>query len=420
MDLRQRLELLRSLAGQVPGPPAGAAQGPAPGAPPADALDLEAVPTPCGTAYVRRRLLPPGHRHGRVPLGSFLDVSPEALGHLARHSGPVACDPGEIGFLDTETTGLAGGTGTYAFVVGVGRFVPGGFRLSQFFLPDYDAEPALLAAVAEELRSLRSVVTYNGKSFDLPLLRNRFILSRAGFPLDDPPHLDLIHPARRVFRDHLPDCALSTVEAAVLGHHREDDVPGHLIPGLYFDFLRTGHPAGMWRVLSHNQDDILALAALAAELGRAFDNPSAWGAGPGGYAVHPWDWLGLGRALEDLGLWEHAAYCYRRAQEAPPATEPHRQALRQASRLHKRRHQHGEAARLWGRLGDVEALVELAKYHEHRRHDCRAAREAVLRAIELVVARRGVGGGTAALLADLHHRLERVDRKLSRAGGGAP
>jgi uncharacterized protein YprB with RNaseH-like and TPR domain len=175
-------------------------------------------------------------------------------------------DVSEWLFLDLETTGLAGGTGTYAFLVGLGRITPEGFHLRQHFLGDLAAERELLAALAPELEAAPLLVTYNGKLFDAPLLETRYRLARMRWPLEERPHLDLLYPARRLWKLRCGSARLLDLEQMILGHARAEDVPGSLIPHLYFDYLRGGDARPLEVVFRHNAEDLLTLAALAARL----------------------------------------------------------------------------------------------------------------------------------------------------------
>ncbi|HXH84049.1 MAG TPA: ribonuclease H-like domain-containing protein, partial [Candidatus Tectomicrobia bacterium] len=219
----------------------------------------ELIDTPAGGLVVVRREYPLAHRHGGVALEDALAAPFPLLARLSRVEPDVG-DPSRLLFLDTETTGLAGGTGTYAFLVGA-AFVDGDrLVIAQHFLRDFDDEPALLAALEPLLARAAAVVTFNGAGFDVPLLETRFVLARRRWPVLS--HLDLLRPARRVWSGWLGDCRLSTLERAVLGVEREVDVPGPLIPTLYFDYLRSRRAGPLTRVFAHNRDDVLTLVAL--------------------------------------------------------------------------------------------------------------------------------------------------------------
>lgn len=152
----------------------------------------------------------------------------------------IECDLSQIAFLDTETTGLSGGTGTYAFLVGIGTWNSSGFLVEQFFMRDFDEEAAMICSLEERFSRLEVIVTFNGKCFDLPLLESRFIMHRRHWGRAQAVHLDLLHPCRRLWKLRLKDCSLSNLEARVLGWERDEDVPGHLIPQVYFKYARSG------------------------------------------------------------------------------------------------------------------------------------------------------------------------------------
>jgi uncharacterized protein YprB with RNaseH-like and TPR domain len=223
-------------------------------------LDGTVEETERGKLLVVRRRFPVGHRHGAQPLLAAREASPAALALLSRGGLPVT-EGRRLLYLDTETTGLAGGTGTYAFLVGVGFFDGDEFEVRQFFMRDLDEEPALLTVLEETFRKFDGFVTYNGAGFDLPLLETRFVLARRRFP-GDVFHVDLLGPARRLWSARLADCRLGTVEQSVLRFIRDDDLPGALIPTVYFEYLRRKRPDELPRVFEHNRHDILSLAAL--------------------------------------------------------------------------------------------------------------------------------------------------------------
>ena len=364
------------------------------------------VETVAGPLVLVRREYPLAHRRGRFALGDALAAASDVLAALVPSgTGPV--DPDALLFLDTETTGLAGGTGTYAFLVGAG-FVDGRrFVLEQYFMRDFDEEPALLAALDPLLARAGALVTFNGGGFDVPLLETRFVLARRRWP-GSLPHLDLLRPARRVWGASIEDCRLATLEREVLGLRRDDDVPGSLIPALYFEFLRSRRAAPLARVFAHNRDDVLSLAGLLGWFARALEP---------GAALSPAEVAGLGRLWERTDP-ERAAECYRRALAAGlDGGEGHRVRLRLA-RWEKRRARWEAACELWEAARsaawfDPTPWQELAKYHEHRRRDFAAALALVREARRLAEA----AGAPARALDDLAHRLARLERRVSRRGG---
>src|SRR5213594_3430222 len=379
---------------------------PHPAAPPAhEVLGGEVVETGAGPLLIVRREYPLTHIHGRQPLAPAF-AAPLALLSAATAVAAPARDPRGLLFLDTEATGLAGGTGTYAFLVGVGHLDGDRVVVAQYFMRDFDEEPALLAALVPLLEQAAGVVTFNGSGFDLPLLETRFVLARRRWPALLP-HLDLLRPARRVFTLRCADCRLTTLEREVIGLERENDVPGALIPALYFDFLRSRRAAPLGRVFDHNRHDVLSLVALLGWFGRALAAPDHLGAE---------DLAGLGRLWEPVDL-EQALACYRAALTADLAgPAAHRVRLRLA-RWEKRAARWDAACALWEAARDHDAFdrepwEEIAKFHEHRRRDLPTARATVSQALELA----DLAGAPPGVIDAFAHRLSRLERHLLKRG----
>jgi uncharacterized protein YprB with RNaseH-like and TPR domain len=316
-------------------------------------------------------------RHGDVPLSRFHAIEPSTVSVLTAEPDLGDFDLRRAVFLDTETTGLAGGAGTAAFLIGVGWVDGERFRVRQYFMRDYHEEPALLHALTGELRRFDRLVTFNGKMFDVPLLDARFRLNRGRFPLASAPHLDLLHPARRLWKARLESCRLQSLEAGLMGLRRAGDIPGEEIPQVYFDWVRRRDARMLARVFEHNRQDIVSLAALAVlacqwvEEGRAED---------------PRDVYSLARVLERARLYERSEAEYRRALELGPGALRGATLLRLAWRA-KRAGEHARAAALWaeaGEAGEGEGWRELAMHHEHRTKDLDEALAAVARGLELV------------------------------------
>jgi hypothetical protein len=211
------------------------------------------------------RRLPLCHAQGHVRLDLARSSAPCLLESLGAHT----CDPERMVFFDTETSGLAGGTGTIAFIVGLARFDREVLRIRQLLITTFAAESALL----DEIRSFASagscLVSYNGKSFDAPLIRTRARLLRGQDPLGGLEHIDLLHPVRRAFRRDWPDCRLRTAEERALGFSRVDDLPGSQVPEVFRRFMRFGDSAPLPRVLEHNRHDLVSLAGLLYPLAEA-------------------------------------------------------------------------------------------------------------------------------------------------------
>jgi uncharacterized protein YprB with RNaseH-like and TPR domain len=362
-----------------------------------------------GRLLVVRRRFPVDHRHGAQSLLAAREAAPLALSLLGRAGGEVALAH-RLLYLDTETTGLAGGTGTYAFLVGVGFFDGDDFEVRQFFMRDLDEEPALLTALEEIFRRFDGFVTYNGSGFDLPLLETRFVLGRRRFP-GEVFHVDLLAPARRLWSDRLADCRLGTVEQHALRFTRDDDLPGALIPTVYFEYLRRKRPDELPRVFEHNRHDILSLAALTGWVADAVVRAPI-------PELEPEALAGLGRLLE-LTEPERSLACYRMALDSGLPTPSRERLLLRLAQAEKRRARWDEARVLWEaaarapREFDPRPWEEIAKVHEHRRRDLAAARGVVEEALALARRHRA----SERVLAAFEHRLHRLARRIERGVG---
>ena len=234
------------------------------------ALPGEPRETDHGELHLIDDYLEPHHHHGRSPIAKALKVSTRRLAQLALDPTLESVDLQKALFFDTETTGLSGGTGTVPFLIGIAWFEDESLRIQQLFLPEMGREAPMLGWLAQRVRESSCLISFNGKAFDWPLLRTRFVLNRVRAP-ELPPHLDLLHCARRVLKPRLKSVRLVELERRVLGMYREDDVSGALIPQLYFDYLDGGDVSPIAKVIEHNANDLIALAALLAELVGHFD-----------------------------------------------------------------------------------------------------------------------------------------------------
>jgi uncharacterized protein YprB with RNaseH-like and TPR domain len=296
------------------------------------------------------RRLPHPAQHGAVGLNEVPDALPEL-------ADTAVGGPSGWVFLDTETSGLAGGTGTWIFQLGALRWLGDGWRLRQYLLARLDAEPAFLEAVAAELTGSGLVVTYNGKSFDAPLLTARFRLCGRADPLAGVLHLDLLARVRRAFGSAWPDCRLASAEERLLGFRRVGDLPGAAAPQAWLDWLRHGRIAPLAAVSRHNYWDLLSLAALAVPLAATYRDPLSTGAAIHGIASHHCARGDRERAQALLARCE-------------PQLEPRARLL--LADLYRRRGDWEQAGRIWMALAERDervALEALAKYHEHRRGD---------------------------------------------------
>lgn len=350
MDLKARLA-------RLPPPCAGTALA----APPP--LAARELPSPAPRRH------PPGARHGQAVIAQALELGPATLAQLALDPSLAGVDPARMLLLDTETTGLSGGAGTLPFLIGMAWFHQGELVVEQLLLPRPGEERPLLLRLGERLAASSLLVTYNGKTFDWPLLRTRFVLNRLPTPRP-PPHLDLLHCARRVYARRLGAVRLGQLEEAVLGHRRVGDIPGGEVPAAYFEYLRSGEGAVLKPVLEHNEQDLLALAGLMATLAGTMEGRLE----PG---EDPRDWLSLAnlcwRAEQPARAAFFADGALARTSEGALAVE----ALRLLSLLFRRAGQLEEARSALERALSLceepavaaELHLCLAKLHEHRRRD---------------------------------------------------
>jgi uncharacterized protein len=299
---------------------------------------------------------------------------------LTRRTRAALEDPSKWLFLDTETTGLAGGTGTYPFLIGIAWWDAGGLQVEQFFMRDFAEEHSLLHELAARLSQRSVLVTFNGKSFDWPLLENRFTMTRSIPTPKLAAHLDLLHPARSLWKLRLGSVRLIELErqvldAARLGWDRQDDIASALIPQFYFDYLRGGPCDPLVGVVRHNQMDLRGLAALFAKINVLLALPAEER-----NDVDSLDLLGLSCFFQRRGYSDRAHAACTRALETGLPAEMRPRAQRELAALAKRRGNHEAAATLWMELAaDPEdgafACEQLAIYYEHRARDLRRATE---------------------------------------------
>lgn len=414
-DLRTRLKRLRTqkvnrdLRSEAAPPPPEARR--AGVIPPPRSKDLPGRPveTPLGTYQLIENRYALEFEHGPQRLADWLRHEPATCARLARDDGFAGADLRALAFIDTETTGLAGGAGTLVFLVGVGVWDGDEFVLRQYFMRDTSEEAALLADLVADLAPRAGWVTFNGRAFDLPLLETRLTMHRRRGALGTRPHLDLLAPARRLYRGRLSSCSLGTIEQEVFHIVREqDDVPGYLIPLLYADYLRTGDPREMRRVIYHNTVDILSMVTLAAHLLEVFaDDRRAPRA--------PEDLLRLALWHDDNGRAGEAEAAFRQALAGRLALDDRQLGLRRLALLYKRQQRRADTLPLWEQLAsftldDPEPFVELAKFYEWHAPDLAKALAWAERARAVVNAWPRTWQRDEAL-AELGHRLERIQRK---------
>jgi len=361
------------------------------------------ISTPFGESFIRENYFPKDYRCGEVELFQIFQSSAKTISNLARDDRLKEIDINKTVFLDTETTGLAGGAGTYIFLVGVGYFEGDQFCVRQYFMRDYNEERALLSALNELLANFKAVVTYNGKTFDLPLMESRYIMSGMKMSLKDPYHFDLLYPARRLWKRRLENCSLSTVERDILGVIRDDDVPGHLIPEIYFRYLRTKNARAIKQVFEHNLQDIISLVALVSRMCFLLEDPL-------NNTEYGMDIFSIGKMFDEEREYEQSTHYYTEALKHNLAEEEVLEILRLASFAYKRQGKWKEAEEMWkeiikrSREFIYYPYEELAKYYEHHLKDYQKAETVVKEALNIEE--------NIFLREKLQYRLNRIKCKL--------
>ncbi|HOE65303.1 MAG TPA: ribonuclease H-like domain-containing protein [Candidatus Hydrogenedentes bacterium] len=369
--------------------------------------------------YLVRTDYPLDTARGKVMLGDALRAHAEHIAFSACDSELVDFDATTAVFVDAETSGLAGGTGTVAFLMGFGYFTENVFRLEQCFMRDYDEEEPMLRYIDALLKRFDTVVSYNGKSFDVPLLRTRMIANRIPSRLDTLMQFDLLHAARRFWKVRLRDCSLGNIERAVLGVERHGDVSGAEIPELYFDYLRTRDARKLDRVFYHHACDILSLAALMAWLSQCLAHPEGEG------FEHAEDRVSLVKLHFRQKRYDEAIAVGMRVLEEEPDPAVRRACLELMATAYKKNQDWQGMANAWELLlndfpEDLPARLELAKYHEHRSRNLVEAARLCAETIQFLEVRealeRIVDADRMYLIA-FSKRLHRLRSKLSRAPG---
>ena len=369
--------------------------------------------------WLVRRDYPLEYMQGKLPLGAALESASEQIALSACDPDLEDFDPRTACFFDTETIGLAGGTGTVAFLIGAGYFIDGAFRLDQLFMRDFDEEEPMLEFLAERLRACETVVGYNSKSFDLPLLRTRFIQNRIPFRGDALPHYDLVHAVRRIWKRRLQDCSLGNVEREVLDFHRVGDVPSYLIPQQWFDFLRMRDARPLKKIFEHHRNDILSLVTLTGWMSRCLSSPH------GGGLEHTEDRLSLVRVHYRQKNYDAVVEHGWKFIEMEDRSPLRRECLEMLGMALKRRQRFEEMQQAFELLlsefpSDLNARIELVKLHEHRTRDWGAAQRLCEEGLTLIRERTSGRFDTQdALLGAvaLEDRLGRLLKKMEKGLG---
>lgn len=355
------------------------------------AVDGKIVKNSSGEFFLVERLFPIGFQHGnaKLEIKSSLEMISEWAGDEYISKAKIE----EFCFVDTETTGLAGGSGTLAFMVGIGKFENGKFKLAQFFLNDPGDEVAMLFAIEEFIAPCKIIVSFNGKAFDVPLLNARYITNGQPSPFKGLAQLDILHLARRMWKTRLPSRTLNYLENEILELVRTgEDTPGWMIPSLYNDYLLTGDSRPIAGVFYHNEIDILSLAVLTEVLAEMISKPLK------SKDTHVLDLVGVGKLHEDLGYLFEASQIFEHCLEQEMPDGIKHATVKRLSYIYRRLGQTPEALSLWWQAAadrEVYAHEELAKYYEHKAHD-------------LEEASKWTKAGIALINVDGFNRFERI------------
>lgn len=367
--------------------------------------DSEEANTSLGKVVVFHGRYHRGAFHGCKRIGDLTNLSTGNAAILGGHPAISEFNFQDALFLDTETTGLSGGSGTMPFLIGLGWYEGEAFITRQLFARDFGEESALLSYLTELAGDKRFLITFNGRAFDMNLLSVRYILNRMKDPFSGMPHIDLLHPSRRMLGHRLENSRLVTIEEKVLLHVRDGDIPGHEIPQRYFDWLRSRNPALMMDVLEHNRLDVVSMAALLLHLCEILD----YGIEAEG-ACHS-DVLATSRFFLERGERDRGMRMLQSLQHSEDSF-CRNEARRNLSLQLKKDGKWDQAVSLWEQMfaevQDGFAMVELAKWYEHKLFDFEKAAHLVCQALTNETDQETRAG--------LTYRLERIRRRISVAG----
>lgn len=354
---------------------------------------------------------PYSHIQGRVPIYQAAEM--DIIGKWAKIEGLRDIPLEKFVFMDTETTGLAGGTGTMAFMVGLGFYDGENYQLHQYFLRGPEDEVSMLTAIDELMAPFEVVVSYNGRSFDVPLLNTRYVINRMTSPFAELGQVDLLHLARKIWKKRLANRTLGMMENEILQFFRsEEEVPGWMAPELYYDYLRSGDAREVSRVFYHNAMDIVSLAGLLVYSADILEHPFQNDDLPG------LDLVSIARIYEDVGEEESALEIYQTGISQGLPSGHYVDALMRYAAIHKKRTEWKFAMDLWEKAaaeGDYQACEELAKFEEHQNRNYEKAMEWVNRGFEIVEQLANTSYERKQKMDALQHRLERLLEKWQKS-----
>lgn len=364
-----------------------------------------------GCCYVIENRYSYDHIHGGCKIGTAANIGSDVLASVG---GPDCggLEAGRLLYLDTETTGLSGGAGTVAFLVGAGFYEDGCYVIRQYFIRDYDEEAAMLVELKGLFSRSQGLVTFNGKAFDINLLQSRFISNRLRHSFTDMPNIDLLYPARRVWGLKLESCRLSSIEENVLGLARHDDIPGAMIPSVFFKYLDDRDATEIVRVIKHNELDILSMVSLLTRLQTMLQSPLS--ETDGGFEL-----LGMGRIFEANGKTDSMVECLE-ACTGSERFDIRIQAVKRLTGIYKRSGRYDRAMEHWRAVEsenpefELFHLIEMAKYYEHKEKDPGKALHVVEKAFQICLR---AGLPIDRRLEELKKRRDRLRKKTHQEAG---
>lgn len=375
-------------------------------------LDARRVKNEFGEFLLREKFFPLNYKHC-VILNKLCEVDSKSFVLMAKDEGCAFLSPGDLLFIDTETTGLAGGSGTYAFLVGIGFLENDKFRIKQYFMHSFEAEKALLWDLLNTFQKFKAFVSFNGKSYDIPLLRNRFILNRIDYEWEQKKHIDLLHSSRRFWKTIYSDNSLQGLEKNVLGFKRLDDIPGSEIPGRFFDYLTTKSAKNIKPIMQHNVMDILSMVSLIIIQNDIIQTPHE--------SNILFDSIGLIKSYENTGRDVEAVKSINEMISEKKETRDFKLLLR-SSYIYKRLKKHNKAFEIWKDLVenyhtfDPNIYIEIAKYKEHVLKDYAGAvllLDRLQKRIELLE-ELGRANNWPIGLNEIKYRKERIIKKMKK------
>ncbi len=370
--------------------------------------------TPFGSYFYYEKDFPFEYSQGIIQISSFLKRSSATLSFVGKNSGFDDVDLRKVLFIDTETTGLSGGLGTCAFLIGVGYFVEDSFRLAQYFFNDLNEEYALLHDFNQLIEQHQLIVSYNGKCFDIPLLITRNVYHRLDTPLTRILHLDLLHTVRRMYKHRLSDCSLGTAEEIILKVSRNGDIPGYMIPQIYFHYLKDRDARPLRPVFYHNQQDILSLAALLTKIMLVFENPLV-------ESESSYDLLSVGKTYEGMVQLERSIELYNKVLANKSIQNNRLELLFRTAFNYKKLKKWSQAVKIWNECLSTEAYhpipyIELAKHYEHREKNFPKAKDIVekaLQEINILLSLNNSSTEWSNYKQDLDYRCRRLIQKMN-------